>query len=379
MTRNQLNFLFLILFQFTSNLSAQKADYIFIVTIDGLRWQEVFEGADSLLIRENIQQPNLYLEQYYDPQPERRRSLLMPFFWKTLVQNGQIYGNRNKHNFMDVANSTRISYPGYSELLTGFCDDKHIYRNKKIKNPNTHVLEFLSKTKHTAAFCSWDVFPYILNEERAGFSVNAGFETVEDLHGKDQLNVQQLHSVKPWKQSVRPDTLTWKIAQTYLEEQQPEVLYLAFGETDEYGHEGNYAGYLDAIRQFDQILKTLWGHIQHDKKYAGKSALVITTDHGRGAFHWKHHHSLIQGSSEIWMAVAGIGIEACGEIGVPMQIYQKQTAQTIARLVGQNFECEHAVAKSIPTIFEPTTHQVPFPAVALPLLNASTGTMLPQK
>lgn len=104
MTRNQLNFLFLILFQFTSNLSAQKADYIFIVTIDGLRWQEVFEGADSLLIRENIKQPNLYLEQYYDPQPERRRSLLMPFFWKTLVQNGQIYGNRNKHNFMDVAN-----------------------------------------------------------------------------------------------------------------------------------------------------------------------------------------------------------------------------------------------------------------------------------
>ena len=280
---------------------------------------------------------------------------------------------------MDVANSTRISYPGYSELLTGFCDDKHIYRNKKIKNPNTHVLEFLSKTKHTAAFCSWDVFPYILNEERAGFSVNAGFETVEGLNGKDQLNLQQLQSVKPWKQSVRPDTLTWKIAQTYLEEEQPEVLYLAFGETDEYGHEGNYAGYLDAIRQFDQILKTLWDHIQHDKKYAGKSALVITTDHGRGAFHWKHHHSLIQGSSEVWMAVAGAGVEACGEIDVPMQIYQKQTAQTIARLVGQNFECEHIVAKPIQTILEPVAPPSVFPAVALPQLNASTGAILPQK
>ncbi len=369
--------LLLLILLTTHHLRAQQAEYIFVVTTDGLRWQEVFKGADSLVIRRNVDTPDLYLEKYYSPIPEIKRALLMPFFWNTLAKNGQIYGNREKDNFVNNTNSTSISYPGYSEMMTGYCDNKRIKRNAKMMNPNTNVLEWLSRTHQTAAFCSWNVFPYILNEPRSGFSVNAGFEPISEWGSvslQDSLNALQKHSVRPWKKSVRPDTLTWTIAQQYIQLQQPEITYLAFGETDEYAHEGSYAGYLDAAHQFDEILSQLWSTIQRSEKYAEKTALVITTDHGRGENMWRHHHDLIKGSSEIWLAVAGPGIAPTGEIKTPMQIYQTQTAQTIAHLLNEHFESEHLVAAPIYQILESAQPDLLVPAIAAPILNLSTST-----
>src|SRR5882724_11896031 len=56
---------------------------IFIITTDGFRWQEVFTGADSLLISnsEYVQDTTLAKELYWDDSPAARRKKLMPFFW----------------------------------------------------------------------------------------------------------------------------------------------------------------------------------------------------------------------------------------------------------------------------------------------------------
>ncbi len=63
---------------------------------------------------------------------------------------------------MQVTNPHWFSYPGYSEILTGFVEPS-ITSNDKVPNPNVTVLEWLHRQpafkEKVAAFGSWDVFP----------------------------------------------------------------------------------------------------------------------------------------------------------------------------------------------------------------------------
>src|ERR1700681_5107478 len=104
--------------------SDSSSKNIFIITTDGFRWQEVFTGADSDLINDQrfVADPALLKQLYWDPTVEGRRQKLMPVFWNTIAKQGQIYGNRDFQNNMDVTNMYKISYPGYNEMLTGYAD-----------------------------------------------------------------------------------------------------------------------------------------------------------------------------------------------------------------------------------------------------------------
>ncbi|MGZ3938128.1 MAG: hypothetical protein ACXVLT_05465 [Flavisolibacter sp.] len=97
---------------------------LFIITLDGFRWQEVFTGADSSLINnpDINTDTSLAKAMYWDDNPNERRQKLMPFFWSVISKQGELYGNRNYHNLVNVANPYALSYPGYSELLTGNVD-----------------------------------------------------------------------------------------------------------------------------------------------------------------------------------------------------------------------------------------------------------------
>ncbi|MBU6343322.1 MAG: alkaline phosphatase family protein [Bacteroidetes bacterium] len=337
------------------------SEFVFVVTTDGMRWQEVFSGADPAVVETLDANTQAYCQQKYGAgDPEARRKKLMPFFWTILQQNAQIYGNRNFGNNMNVDNSMWFSYPGYNELFSGKADDRHIWSNSKKHNPNTNVFEFLNKQAglqgKVAAFGSWDAFPYILNEERAGFMVNAGFEPrLDGPIDQEQLRLNSLQQITPatLHAGVRPDSLTWAFAKKYVNLAHPRVLFIGYGETDEYAHQGNYPAYLDAAHQFDAFLADLWRMIQQDPMYRGKTTLLITTDHGRGfKSNWKNHLPLLDGSNAIWCAVAGPGIKARGEIKSGMQLWQKQVAQTIAHCLGLKFQCAHTVAPAIREIFE---------------------------
>ena len=53
---------------------------------------------------------------------------------------------------------------------------------------------------------------------------------------------------------------------------------------------------------------------------------------------WANHAFFIKGSSQTWLALIGPNIPPLGEMKNEEQIYQKQIAQTIAGLVGENFQ-----------------------------------------
>jgi hypothetical protein len=342
------------LVQLSVRAQSHKTENIFVITLDGFRWQELFTGADSLLIanKEFVRDTAGLKSMFWAPSPQQRRKMLLPFFWNTIATRGQLYGNRKFNNHADCSNTMWFSYPGYNEILCGFADDERINSNKKINNPNTTVLEFLNQHPRykgrVAAFGSWDVFPYIVNEERSGIPVNAGYEKAsgEKLSEREMfLNTLQDEIPGHWS-SVRGDAFTHYFALEYLKKKQPAVMYISYGETDDFAHDGKYDEYLKSAKRTDQFIKNLWEWVQSQKNYQNKTTFLITTDHGRGTkpiSSWKGHGDEVNGAGQIWFAVIGPDTPATGEQKTPGQIYQNQIAKTAASFLGIQYQNKKTV------------------------------------
>lgn len=214
-------------YQTDSGKRLPQAGNIIIITIDGFRWQEIFNGADSLLISDETFTPDTATIKmlYWGHSPEERRKRLMPFFWNILAAKGQLYGNRKFDNKVNTENFYSISYPGYNEIFTGNAD-VNIASNKKNKNPNINVLEYLDRKPSfrgkVAAFTSWDVFPYILNADRNDMVINSGYTTMEENNSAEQhiiTKVQQEAVCE--KTATRHDQLTFLTAKEYLQKNNP--------------------------------------------------------------------------------------------------------------------------------------------------------------
>jgi hypothetical protein len=358
-------YLFLACFLFSLGAFAQKArqtENMFIITLDGFRWEELYQGAMDSLMNDPIYVKDTAALRalFAAPTAEEKRQKLMPWFWSTLAKSGQLYGNRNYDNKVNCTNIFWFSYPGYNEILAGYSDPK-ITSNAKIWNPNLTVLEWLNNQPtyngRVAAFGSWDVFPYIINEKRSGIPVNAGFRPAkgDDLSERERfLNQIQPTIPSPWA-TVRLDAFTHHYCLEYLKRKHPKVVYISYGETDDFAHDGAYDHYLKSAHQTDQWIKELWEYVQSDPVYAGKTTFLITTDHGRGhtpKSEWTGHGKTYEGSNAIWMAVIGPDTPALGEIKVSGQWWQNQVAKTAASFLGLDYESDRAeVGKVIPELF----------------------------
>lgn len=335
-----------------------KTENIIIVTLDGMRWQEVFNGVDAVLMNDSTFNRNKQgiKEKFWAETAEQRREKLFPFFWTVIARQGQLYGNRKYDNKINNANPYWFSYPGYNEIFTGY-PDTSVNSNDKIPNKNESVLEFLQQQKgfknKIAAFTTWDVFPYILNTKRSGIYVNADVDTLKFNSPQLKLiNDIQFLTTRPI--GVRPDVLTYIAAREYLKEFKPRVLYVAFDETDDFAHAGMYDQYLGSAFAEDAMIRDLWNTVQSMPQYKGKTTLLITCDHGRGdkvKSNWMHHGSRIEDASEIWLAAIGPDTKPEGELKTSVQLYQEQIAATIARLLGFTFSANHPVAAPITSIY----------------------------
>ncbi len=146
------------------------------------------------------------------------------------------------------------------------------------------------------------------------------------------------------------DVFTMEAARSALERRKPRVLYVGLGETDEWGHGRRYDLYLEAAHQVDRFLAQTWEALQKSPHYRGKTALLVTTDHGRGSTRedWTDHGKKIEGAEFIWIAVMGPTIPALGE-REQVEVTQSQVAATIAALLGEDFTAARKeAAKPLP-------------------------------
>ena len=336
-------------------LAAQQTRNIVIVTLDGLRWQELFTGVDSALVDDVRFTPvqTRVKDDFWTTSPVERRRKLMPFFWDSLAPRGVVLGDRNAGSRVDISNAHRFSYPGYSEILTGFADDERINSNNKVPNPNRTVLQFLNGQPElrgkVAAFASWDVFPSIINEERSGVPVNAGPEAATGPISAREMFLNRLleQLPNPWN-GIRHDALTHQYALAYLERARPRVLYIGFDETDDFAHEKKYGAYIRAARRADDMIRELWQWIQSTDGYRNATTLVLTTDHGRGhgeAF--SNHSREVEGAQHIWIAMIGPGIGPVSGSGAAGQYYQNQIARTVAALLGFDYNTDPRIGAEL--------------------------------
>lgn len=333
-----------------------KTENIVLVTLDGMRWQEIFNGGDSAFMRQqqHLKDGKLKEKFWRDDLGERRKALL-PFFWNTIATKGQLYGNRNLGCKMNVTNNQWFSYPGYNEILTGSADNERIHSNDKLYNPNSNVLEFINSQASfkgkVAAFTSWDVFPYIINDKRNNIFVSAGITEAkgEKISGVEQTLNKLMKSIPNPLGDVRLDAFTFYYGLEYMKRAKPKVMYFAFDETDDFAHAGEYGAYLNAANYTDKFMGELWGFIQSDPSFKDKTTLILTCDHGRGPGleDWKHHGQKVAEADQIWMAVIGPDTPSVGEVKGEGQYYQNQVARTMAALLGFDYKSEKPVGDSI--------------------------------
>ncbi len=333
-----------------------RSSHVIVVFTDGLRWQELFGGADAGLMGAagKVADTAGLRRQFWRDTPTTRRETLLPFFWKTVATRGQVFGDSTIGSKAVVTNGYKFSYPGYSEAFTGHAD-RRIDSNGYPPNPNRTVFEWLNTqgplSNRVAAFATWAAFRRIINTERSKVPVFDGWDNAIAPTGtpraaalRDVLGTQ----TRMWGDNTW-DALTHWSALDYADARKPRVLFIGYGETDEWAHAGRYDLYLRSAHQVDAYLAQLWERVQTNPETRDRTTLIITTDHGRGEGNkWTDHGEDVVGAERMWAAVMGPDVPALG-LRRDTPTTQSQIAATIAAALGYDWPAaEPKAAKPLP-------------------------------
>jgi hypothetical protein len=338
---------------------AAKTRNVVLIVADGVRWQEIFTGADPALL--NSKNGGIWdrlqdlQREFWRENVNERRAALFPFLWGVVAKEGQIFGNQNKGSVARVTNGLAFSYPGYNEMLTGSPDPK-INSNQFGPNPNMTVFEWLNKDPEfhgqAAVYASWETFKDIFNESRSQLVVQAGWDL--PYRGKTDARQELLNELYRTTTKLDDEDVWDSFLQVplldYVKSAHPRVLFVGYGETDNWAHAGRYDLVLHSAQEFDQYVAELWREMQAMPEYRGSTTFIITTDHGRGSgpVQWKDHGVEEKGSENIWLAVLGPDTAPLGERSHIAVVTQAQIAATVAALLGKDFN--HDVPAAAPAI-----------------------------
>jgi hypothetical protein len=370
---------------FTCNLFAQiasqnmgKTRTVVLIVADGLRWQEVFTGAEQALMNSANggiwANPDTLRREFWRDEIDERRKALFPFLWGVVAKQGQIFGNQSKGSVARVTNGLAFSYPGYNEMLTGASDPK-IDSNEFGANPNITVFEWLNKFPEfrgqVVAYATWSVFKDIFNENRSHLVMQTGWDLPYsgDLSPREDLLNELYRTTSRLDDDDVYDAFLQIPLLDFLKSHHPRALFVGYGETDNWAHSGRYDLVLQSAHAFDHFVEELWNAMQSDPAFRGQTTFLITTDHGRGSgpSDWKEHGVDQKGSENIWLAVIGPDTPPLGERANISPITQAQIASTLAAFLGKDFR--HDVPAAAPAILDvlhrefvlPNSHLVPGP------------------
>jgi hypothetical protein len=328
--------------------AALRTRNVVLIVSDGLRWQEVFTGADPELLNEKnggIWEKERELKrEFWRTDPAERRKVLFPFLWNTVATRGQIFGNQVKGSIAHVTNGLAFSYPGYNEMLTGH-PDARINSNEFGPNPNLTVFEWLNGLPdlhgHVAVYATWATFKNIFNVERSKLPLQVGWDPPYrgTRDSREELLNRLYRSTTPLDEEDVYNAFLQVPLLDSLPAQQARVLFVGYGETDNWGHAGRYDLLLHSAHLFDHFVEELWNAMQALPAYRDQTTFIITTDHGRGSgpVEWKEHGVEQKGSENVWIAVLGPDTPPLGERTHTPPVTQAQIAATVAALLGKDY------------------------------------------
>ena len=325
-----------------------KTRNVVLIISDGLRRQEVFTGADPTLLNEKHggiwdKEADLRREFWRDD-PNERRKVLFPFLWTMVAAHGQIFGNPATDSVARVTNGLAFSYPGYNEMITGHADP-HINSNEFGPNPNVSVFEWLNGLPElhgrVGVYGTWATFKDIFNVKRSNLPMLVGYDlpySGELTPRQALLNRLYTSTTKLDDEAVYDAFMQVPLLESFAKSQ-PRVLFVGYGETDNWAHAGRYDLVLHSAHAFDQFVEELWNTLQALPAYKDQTTFIITTDHGRGGglTQWKEHGVDEKGSEYIWIAVMGPDTAPLGERSHTAEVHQAQIAATVAAFLGKDY------------------------------------------
>jgi hypothetical protein len=275
--------------------SASLGPNVILITLDGARYHEIFQG---------VQKPRLA--------GEPRGTALLPKSMAILRRDGLLFGDRmNGESSMIISNKIGISQPGYRAILSGQFERECRGNNCGVIEHETLLDRLIDdgfEKKSVASFASWDVIDRCLESKGARGVRSVAFDDLKGLSPEESAPFDAIQkeaiTEKPEWHGSRSDHHTFEMGLLYLKTFRPRFLYLSFVESDEYAHLGDYPGYLRSLREFDDRYLEILETLKAMDAYGEDTSIVVTTDHGRGrGFLWTKHSKEWIDARKVWATI----------------------------------------------------------------------------
>jgi hypothetical protein len=290
----------------------EDAGNVVLVTIDGVRWQEIFAGAD----------PSLADASGLPHGAARTARGLTPNLHRLFFDQGTVLGDPRLGKPLNASGPRFVSLPGYVEMVTGAasgCVD-----NECEPRLGWDVVLSAGRTsppgQGAAVFASWERIARTVPGDASGTIVQAGRGPRDD------------EPPYPGNGDYRPDRRTAALAMDYLVSHRPRFLWIALGDTDEWAHRRDYRGYLEALRFADDVVGELSAHLAELGSFGARTTLLVTTDHGRDRDFAGHGGPA---SAGVWLMARGGPVAARGPLPLSRVRHLRDVAPTISALLGE--------------------------------------------
>jgi hypothetical protein len=172
------------------------------------------------------------------------------------------------------------------------------------------------------------------NYEGLGWSVEGEASTLSD-----NVHLSVVHAIEELVRTNDPatgDEFTFLVATEIMRRFAPSFLVISFSDV-EVAHFGSYSLHLAGIRTLDRLVHELWGEVQTNPHYRGKTTLFVLPEFGRdldgSVTNGFFNHRLDNDSTRLtWMMCLGAGAKPGQVVERPVQ--HVDLCPTIASLYG---------------------------------------------
>ncbi len=314
----------------TTHERAESA--VVLVVLDGVRWQEVFGGADRTLSRQH----GLSADQWASPRA------LLPNLQDMVDAQGVAIGAPGHGAEMSTAGPQRISLPSYREIFGGRSDSE-CQSNDCSRLPGRTVADDVydaSGPGEVAVVASWPTIARAVSAQPSRFVLTTGRKLVmqSEVLRSDDVVASLLDSggraaAYPGEGDYRPDAITAQIALRYLATKRPRFFFVGLGDPDEYAHRNDYRGYLQSLHDADAFLGDLRVTLEGMGARGRHTTVLVTTDHGR-AYDFRDHGMWHPESGRVWLVASGADVRGRGLASASRRHTLADIAPTVRALLG---------------------------------------------
>lgn len=279
----------------TDKIDNNQLHKIVLITIDGTRYQDIFDWGSDLNYLHGRQ--------------------IIPNIYHHFMDNGIVIGATT---LAFTENKVYLSLPGYSEIMRGYAGNCITNECEQYVGP-TIVDQFKGSA---TVIGSWEPIAKTFNDD--GVAINVGrhirnFEWWQLDISEDGLSKEDDFGSDEYRTDI--DTIT--LATEYLKHEQPDFLWVSLGDTDEFAHRNNYLWYLTAMNYADAFI----GYVM--QIVDSNTVVIVATDHGRALNFTSHGGD--PNASRVWMLIGG-DVDKVGFVNYDHNPYLSDIYPTIMEL-----------------------------------------------